>query len=71
MIATREQGSVVVDLEDVALAWCVRFAGQIMSRTVKGDDPTSRACSMEGEEGEKRFCTWKRARRSLGHQRRL
>ena len=27
---------VVMDLEHVALGWCVRFAGQIISRTVKG-----------------------------------
>ena len=38
MIATRELHGVVVDLEHVALAWCVRFAGQIISRTVKGED---------------------------------
>ena len=36
VIATRELRSVVRDLEHVALAWCVRFAGQIISRTVKG-----------------------------------
>ena len=38
VIATRELRSVVRDLEHVALAWCVRFAGQIISRTVKGAD---------------------------------
>ena len=38
VIATRELHGVVVDLEHVALAWCVRFAGQIISRTVKGED---------------------------------
>ena len=27
-----------MDFEHVALAWCVRFAGQIISRTVKGAD---------------------------------
>ena len=32
--ATRELHRVVMDLEHVALAWCVRFAGQIVSRTV-------------------------------------
>ena len=38
VIATRELHGVVMDPEHVALAWCVRFAGQIMSRTVKGAD---------------------------------
>ena len=60
VIATREVYGVVTDPEHVALAWCVRFAGQIISRTVKGADgltalqhafqqcvsPTSHACSM-------------------------
>ena len=36
--ATRELRGVVMDPEHVALAWCVRFAGQIISRTVKGTD---------------------------------
>ena len=36
--ATRELHGVVMDLEHVALAWCVRFAGQIIFRTVKGAD---------------------------------
>ena len=34
--ATRELHVVVMNPEHVALAWCVRFAGQIISRTVKG-----------------------------------
>ena len=38
VIATRELSGVVMDPEHVALAWCVRFAGQIISRTVKGAD---------------------------------
>ena len=38
VIATRELHGVVTDPEHVALAWCVRFAGQIISRTVKGAD---------------------------------
>ena len=38
VIATRELQGVVMDPEHVALAWCVRFAGQIISRTVKGAD---------------------------------
>ena len=38
VIATRELHGVVMDPERVALAWCVRFAGQIISRTVKGAD---------------------------------
>ena len=33
---------VVMDLEHVALGWCVRFAGQIISRTVKGADCVQR-----------------------------
>ena len=36
--ATRELHGVVMDFEHVALAWCVCFAGQIISRTVKGAD---------------------------------
>ena len=36
VVATRESHGVVMDLEHVALTWCVRFAGQINSRTVKG-----------------------------------
>ena len=38
VVATRELHGVVMDREHVALAWCVRFAGQIISRTVKGAD---------------------------------
>ena len=38
VIATRELHGVVMDPEHVALAWCVRFAGQIISRSVKGAD---------------------------------
>ena len=38
VIATRELHGVVMDLEHVALAWCVRLAGQIISRTVKRKD---------------------------------
>ena len=38
VIATRELHSVVMDPKHVALAWCVPFAGQIFSRTVKGAD---------------------------------
>ena len=38
VIATRELHGVVMDPDHVALAWCVRFAGQIISRTVKGAD---------------------------------
>ena len=38
VIATRELHGVVMDPEHVALAWCARFAGQIISRTVKGTD---------------------------------
>ena len=36
MIAIRELHGVVVDLEHGALAWCVRFVGQIISRKLKG-----------------------------------
>ena len=38
VIATRELHGVVMDPNHVTLAWCVRFAGQIISRTVKGSD---------------------------------
>ena len=38
VIANRELHGAVMDLEQVALAWFVRFAGQIISRTVKGAD---------------------------------
>ena len=38
VIATRELHGVVINPEHVALAWCVRCAGQIMSRTVKSAD---------------------------------
>ena len=38
VIATRELHGVVMDPEHVALAWCVRITGQIISRTVKGAD---------------------------------
>ena len=38
VIATRELHGVVMDPEHVALDWCVRFAGLIISRTVKGAD---------------------------------
>ena len=38
MVATRELHRLVRDPEHVALAWCVRFAAQIISRTVKGED---------------------------------
>ena len=37
VIATRELHGVLMDPKHVALAWCVRFAGQI-SRTVRGAD---------------------------------
>ena len=55
VIATRELHGVLVDPEHVALAWCVRFAGQIIARTVTHCistrvsacvSPTSHACSM-------------------------
>ena len=36
--ATRDLHGVVMDPEHVALAWCVRFAGQINARIVKGAD---------------------------------
>ena len=36
--ATRQLHGVVIDPEHAALACCVRFAGQIISRTVKGAD---------------------------------
>ena len=36
--ATRELHGVIMDPEHVALAWCVRFAGQIISCTVKSAD---------------------------------
>ena len=38
VIATRELHGVVMDLEHLVLAWCVRFVGLIISRTVKGAD---------------------------------
>ena len=38
LIATRESHGVVMDPEHVALVWCVRFAGQIIFRLVKGAD---------------------------------
>ena len=38
VIATRELHGIVMDPEHVTLAWCVRFAGQIITRTVKGAD---------------------------------
>ena len=38
VIAIRELHGVVMDPEHVAMVWCVRVAGQIMSRTVKGTD---------------------------------
>ena len=38
VIATRELCGVVMDLEHVALAWYARFAGPVISRTVKGAD---------------------------------
>ena len=38
VIARRELHGVVMDPEHVALAWCVRFSGQIISRTVKRAD---------------------------------
>ena len=41
VIATRELHGVVMDPEHVALGWCVRVAGQIISRTVKGEDGLS------------------------------
>ena len=37
-IAARELHGVVMDPEHVTLAWCVRFACQIISHTVKGAD---------------------------------
>ena len=36
VIATRELHDLAMDAEHVTLAWCVRFAGQISSRIVKG-----------------------------------
>ena len=38
VFATRELHGVVMDPEHVAVAWCVRLAGQIISHTVKGAD---------------------------------
>ena len=38
VIATRELHGVVMNPQHVALAWCVRFACQIISRTMKGAD---------------------------------
>ena len=38
VIATRELHGVVMEPNRVALAWCFRVAGQIISRTVKGTD---------------------------------
>ena len=38
VIATRDLHGVVMNPEQVALAWCVRSADQIMSRSVKGAD---------------------------------
>ena len=38
VIAIRELHRVVMDPEHVAMVWCVRVAGQIISRTVKGTD---------------------------------
>ena len=38
MSATCELHSVVMDPEHVALAWCMRFAGSITSRSAKGAD---------------------------------
>ena len=38
MTATRELQGVLMDPEHVALALCVRFAGQIISRVVTGAD---------------------------------
>ena len=70
--ATRELHGVVMDLQPVALAWCVRFAGQIISLTVKGADGLTafqrafhRASQPRAMPSawEKRSCVWKRARR--------
>ena len=77
VIATRWLRGVVMDLEHVALAWCVRFAGQIISRTVQGADGLSHSnvhfrVRLTDEpclqHGEKRSCTWKRARRRFRSQ---
>ena len=38
VIATRELFGLVMNLEHVALAGCLRFTGQIISRAVKGAD---------------------------------
>jgi len=38
VIAARELHGVVIGPDHVALEWCIRFAGQILSRTVKGAD---------------------------------
>ena len=35
---THQLHGVVMDLEHVAFEWCVRFAGQIISRCAKGAD---------------------------------
>ena len=77
VIATRELHGIVMDAERVALAWCVRFAGQIMSRTVNGADGLAafqRAFQRTSIQepcfprGEKRSCTWKRARKRFRSQ---
>ena len=64
--------------EHMAMACCVRFACQIISRTVKGADGltalqrASQRVSLIHEpclqHGEKRSCTWKRARRRFRSQ---
>lgn len=38
VIAARELHGVVMGPDHAALAWCIRFAGQVLSRTVKGAD---------------------------------
>ena len=75
--ATRELHGVIKDPEHVALAWCVRFAGQIISRTVKGADgliafPRAFFARLTHEpclqHEENRSCSWKRARRRFRSQ---
>ena len=65
VIATRELHGVVVDPEHVALAWCVRFAGQIISRTVKGADGRTafQRAFQRMSHPRAMSCTWRRARR--------
>ena len=63
----RELHHATIDRSHVTLPWCIRFAGQVLSRTVKDHDglPASNVRIKSPildpflQHGARRFCTWR------------